>query len=98
MIALMIQNMHAVGVEEDTALLITYPRIISPAVPQPGNDGIKLTRAAVALVVLDVILQPKIQRRVRVGCCHHVPAGPTTADMIERGEAARDVIRLIEGG
>ena len=47
--------------------------------------------------MLHMLFQPEIQRRVGVGRGDDVPAGAPAAEMIERGEAARDVIGLVEG-
>ena len=69
-----------------------------PAVPQPGHHVVELARAAVALAVLHMLVQPEIERRVRIGGGDDVPAGAAAAQMIERGEAPRDVIGRIEGG
>jgi hypothetical protein len=41
-----------------------------------------------------VIFEPEIQRGVRVGGGDDVPARTSAADMIERGEAAGDMIAL----
>ena len=68
------------------------------AVPQARHHVVELARAAVALAVLHVLVEPEVQRRVRIGGGDDVPAGAPAADVVERGEAARDVIGRVEGG
>ncbi len=97
MLALMVEHVQLGRVEEDAALLVAQPGIVRPAVPEPRDHLVELAGAPVAFVVLDVVGQAEIERRVGVGGRHHVPAGPATADMVERGEAPGDVIGLVEG-
>ena len=80
------------------ALDVADEGVVGPAVPQAGDHVVELARAAVALGVLHVLVEAEIQRRVRIGGGDDVPAGAAAADMVERGEAARDVIGLVEGG
>ena len=72
--------------------------VVGPAVPQAGHHVVELARAAVALAVLHVLVEPEIERRVRIGGGDDVPAGAAAADVVERGEPARDVIGRVEGG
>ena len=72
------------------------PRVVGPAVPQPGDDVVELARPAVALVVLDMVVEPEIERRVGVGGRDDVPARAAVADVVERGEPPRDMVRLVE--
>ena len=80
------------------ALDVADEGVVGKAVPQAGHDIVEFARAAIALVVLDMLVEPEIQRRVGVGGRHDVPAGAAAADMVERGEAAGDVIGRVEGG
>ena len=72
--------------------------VVRPAVPQSRHHVVELARAAIALAVLHVLVEPEIQRRVRIGGGDDVPAGAAAADVVERGEPARDVIGRVEGG
>ena len=72
--------------------------VLGETVPETGHDIVELACAAIALVVVQVIVSAKVERGVRVGRRHDVPAGAASADMVERGEAARDVIGLVERG
>jgi hypothetical protein len=47
--------------------------------------------------MLHMIVEPEVQGGIRIGRRDDVPAGAATAEMIERGEAARNVIGRIEG-
>ncbi len=48
--------------------------------------------------MLHVVVEAEIQRRIRVRGGDDVPAGAAAADMVQRREAAGDVIGLVEGG
>ena len=61
------------------------------------TTSIEFARASVALVVLHVLFEAEVERGVGVGGRHDVPARAAAADMVERGEAARDQIGLLEG-
>ena len=84
------------GIEIDAALDVADEGVVGPAVPQAGHDVVELARAAIALVVLHMLVEAEIQRRVGIGGRDDVPAGAAAADMVERGEAARDVIGRVE--
>ena len=85
-----VQHMHPVGIEEQTALLVAQPCIICEAVPEAGDHLLEFERSPVAFVVLDVILQPKVQCRVRVRRRHDIPSRSAIADVVQGGEAAGD--------
>ena len=88
----------ASGSKNSPALDVADEGVVGAAVPQTGDDIVELARAAIALVVLDMLVEAEIERGVRIGGGDDVPAGAAAADMVERGEAARDVIGLVEGG
>lgn len=46
--------------------------------------------------MLDMLVEAEVQRRVRVGRGDDVPAGASTADMVQRGEAASNMIGRVE--
>ena len=80
------------------ALDVAHEGVVGEAVPEAGDHVVELAGAAVALVVLHVLVEAEIQRRVGVGGGDDVPAGAAAADVVERGEAAGDMIGLVEGG
>jgi hypothetical protein len=45
-----------------------------------------------------MLLEPEIKRRIRIRGRDDVPAGAAIAQVIERGETPRDVIRRVKGG
>ncbi len=94
----MVQHVHPRRVEEHAALLVADEGILGEGVPEAGDNVVELPRAAVALVVLHVLVEAEVQRRVGVGGGDHVPAGPAAGDVVQRGEAAGHVIGLVEGG
>ena len=65
-LALVIEHIHALGVEINFRLDVANERVLGETVPEPGHDVIELARAAIALVVLRVVVQTEIERRVRV--------------------------------
>ena len=86
------------GSKIDAALDVADEGVVGPAVPQAGHHVVELARAAIALAVLHVLVEAEIQRRIGIGGGDDVPAGAAAAEVIERGEAARDVIGRVEGG
>ncbi len=90
--------MQLAGIEIETLVDVADEGVIRPGVPKPRHHVVELARAGVALAVLHMLLQPEIERRVRIGGGHDVPAGAAAAEMIERGEPPGDVIGRIEGG
>ena len=78
------------GIEIDAVLDVADEGVVGPAVPEAGDDVEELAGAAVALAMLHMLVQAEIQRRVGVGGGDQVPAGAPAADMVERGESARD--------
>ena len=90
--------MHFFGIEIEPALDVAHERVVGEGVPQAGHHIVEFARPLVALGVLHVVVEPEIQRRIRIGGGDDVPAGAAIADVIERGEAAGDMVGLIEGG
>ncbi len=91
-----IEHMHPLGIEIEAVLDIADKSVLGPAVPQPGDDIEELAGPAIALAMLHVLGQPEIERRVGVRGRHQVPPGAPAADMVERGEPARDQIGRLE--
>ena len=97
-LALVVERVHAVGIEIDSRPDVADERVVGETVPEAGHHIVELARAAVPLVVVEMILEAEIESSVRIGRGHDVPAGAASADMVERSEAAGDVIGLVEGG
>ena len=97
MLALVVEHMQLRRIEIEPALGVADEGVVGKAVPQAGDDIVEFARAAIALVMLDMFVEAEIQRRVGIGRRHDVPAGAAAADMVERGEAAGNVIGLVEG-
>src|SRR6202044_524982 len=93
---LMVKRVHAIRIEIEPGLDVPDESVLGETVPKTGHDIIKLASATVALVVIKVILPAKVESRVRVRRRHDVPARAASAEMVERSEAARDVIGLVK--
>ncbi len=89
--------MHSGGIEELAAFDIARKGVVGETVPEAGDDIVELAGALIALAMFDMLLEAEIQRGIRVGRRDDVPARPPGADMVERGEAAGNVIGLVEG-
>ena len=72
-LALVVEHVHAFGIEIDALLDVADEGVVGQAVPQPGHDVEELAGAAVALVVLHVLGQAEIERRIGVGGGDQVP-------------------------
>ena len=95
---LVVEHMHLLGVEIDAAVDVTDEGVVGETVPQPGDHVVELARPVVALVMLHLLVEAEIQRRVGVRGGDDVPAGAAAAEMVERGEAPGDVIGRVESG
>ncbi len=95
---LVVEPVHPPGVPEDPAGLVAQEGVVGEAVPEPGDHVVELPRAAVALVVLHVVVEAEVQRRLRVGGGDNVPAGAAAGDVVQRGEPAGHVVGRVEGG
>ncbi len=58
--------MHLVGIEIDAALQVADKASSAKRIPQAGDDIEELARPAVAFVVLDMLVEPEVQRRVGI--------------------------------
>ena len=92
-----VEEMDLVAVHVDAALLVAQQPAVFPAVPQAGDDLVELLGALVALGVGQVLVEAEILRLVLDLRGHQVPAGAAAADMVDRGEAAGDVVGLVVG-
>jgi hypothetical protein len=77
---------------------VTQERVVVPTVPQAANDLGEFQRAMISFTVLVVRLAAEIERLRQIGRRYHVPAGTAGADVIERGELAGHVVRLVVAG
>ena len=93
----MVKDVHFLRIEEDAARLVVPPRIVCPAVPKTGDDSLELARPPVAFIVLDMLGQPEIERRIGIGGGDDIPSGAAIADVVERGEPAGDMVGFVEG-
>ena len=96
MIALVIEDVHFLRIEEDAACLVVQPCVVGPTVPQTRDDRVELARPPVAFVVLHMVGQAEIQRRVGIGGRHDIPPRSAVADVVERGEPTRDMVGFVE--
>ena len=92
------EHMHLGRIEIQARFDVAHEGVVGEGIPQARDHVVEFARPLVALGVLHVVIKPEIQRRVRIGGGDDVPAGAAAADMVERGEAAGDVIGLVEGG
>ncbi len=78
--------------------LIRNERIVVPTVPQPGHHLLEFARTRIALGVHVMRIAVEIQRFIGGVGGHQIPAGTPAGEMIQRGELARHVIRLVIAG
>ena len=96
--SLVIEHVHLRGIEIEALLDVAHEGVVGEGIPQAGDDVIEFARPLVALGVLHVVVEPEIQRGVRIGGGDDVPARAAAADVVERGKAAGDMIGLVERG
>ena len=82
----------------DTRGLVADLGTVLPAVPQPDGHVDELGRAPVALPVAGGVVKTEVLRGRLGRGRDDVPAGPAAADVIERGEPAGEVVRVVVGG
>ena len=92
--AFVLQHLQLGRVEEIAAGLVEQIRIVAQAVPQALDDIDVFARALVALRVRHLRGQAEAFRLPVGARGDEVPAGATAADMVERGELARQVERV----
>ena len=97
-LAMMIEYVELLRIEVLSRLDVANERVVGPAIPQARHDVEEFARATVTRRMLHVLLEAEIQRLVRIARRHHVPSGAPAADVIERREFPRDVIRLVVSG
>ena len=97
MLADVVEEVDLVAVHVDAALLVAQQAAIFPAVPQADHDLVELGGALVALGMRHVLVEAKILGLVLDLRGHQVPARAAAADMVDRHEAAGDVVGLVVG-
>ncbi|CUI61657.1 Uncharacterised protein [Achromobacter xylosoxidans] len=98
MLATMAQRMQLGRVEILAAVLVAQEGVVLPAVPQAQHHVVELGGAGIAAGVLDVLVQVEVLRLALAAGSDQVPARAAAADVVERGELARHVVRLVVGG
>ncbi len=93
----MVEDMQLLGIEIDSVLGVVNEGVVRPAIPKPGHDVVELARPAIAGVVLPMLVPPEIPRFRRIAGGDEIPSRAPAADVVERGEFARDVIGLVIG-
>src|SRR5205807_1332667 len=86
-------DLPAVG--EHAGLLVAEPRVVLPAIPQFGDHVGEFVRARVPLPVQYLAVAAEVPGRLVTRGRDDVPAGPAMADVVDRGERARQVVRLL---
>ncbi len=94
---MMVEDMDLVRTYIDAGVLVADDGIFLPAVPQPFHHLRELGRATVALMLWRQG-HAEIGRLGLAARRDQVPPTPAAADLVERGEEARDMERFIEGG
>ena len=77
--------------------LVADIRIVLPAIPQGVHDLRKFPGAVIARLVFKHAGQAEIATRSCIRRGHGVPAGAAAAGMVERREAAGDVVGFVVG-
>ncbi len=97
-LAPVVQRVLAAAVEEHAAFLVAREGVGLVGVPQPLGDLNVFERPPVTGLVVVVLVAAVVARRPGVTAGDDVPAGPAAADVVERGQPAGDVERLVVGG
>jgi hypothetical protein len=97
--AVVVKDVHAIHLAEDPALRVARERVIIPAVPQAAADVHELGRPLIELIMRKVVLTAKVEVLPRHAAGDDVPAGAAAADVVDRGELARDLEgKVVAGG
>src|SRR5262245_16945329 len=94
----MVQGVKLLRIEIDPRFHITNESVVRPAVPQTSHHIEELARATVARLMLNMFLETKIHRLIRIARSHHVPASAPSTNVIKRSELPRDVIGVVISG
>ena len=97
-LAVVIERVHLLRIEEQARLLVADEGVVVPRIPQRLHDLDEFLAAPVAHVLRLVRLVAEVERLGRIAGGDHVPAGAAAAHQIERGEFARHRVGLLEAG
>ncbi|CDN41599.1 Putative uncharacterized protein [Paenibacillus sp. P22] len=98
-LALVIQGMHFVRIEENARLLVAHEGVVLPGIPQAARHLQILRRDAVSLVVIGMLLLAEVGSRALQRRGDNVPARTAVADLVDGGELPRYRERLaVRGG
>src|SRR5690606_12122056 len=97
MLAAMVDLVDLVLVEEAARFLVADEGVVLPAVPEGLHHLHMLAGALIALGMGQLLVEVEVAGRVVTGGGHHVPAGASVGNVIERGELAGQVERLFIG-
>src|ERR1035438_1294271 len=98
MLAAMMQEVHLVEVEPNAGLLVAQECIGLPTVPQADDNVVEFDRAVVTFRVIDMPGQAKIAGLILDLRGDEIPTRPAATDVIDRGETASDIVRLVISG
>ncbi len=96
--ALVIEHVHFFWIEIKSALDVPHKSVVGKGIPQPRHHIIEFASPTITLGVLHVVIEPEIQRRIRIGGGDDIPPGAAATEVIERGKAAGDMIGLVKRG
>ena len=97
MLALVLESMQPLGVEEAPGGDIGGERVVLVGVPQAPDHVDELFGAGIARVVVEVVLETEVAADAGVEARDDVPPGATATDVVERGEATSQVERRVVG-
>lgn len=94
--ASVVDRVNFIRIETNAGQFVVDDGVILPAVPQLLHNVDEFVRFLVSQLMLGMRRHAEVvRRRARPG--DNIPAGPAFADMIQRGEFAGDVERLVVG-
>ena len=97
-LALVIEGMKLGRIEEYAAFLVMNESVVFPGIPQALHDIEMFGGEPVARIMREMRRLAEIRSTAFEPGRHHVPAGAAAADVVERGELARDVEGLAVAG
>src|SRR4051794_14472506 len=96
--AAVVEAMQLGGIYENAARFVPQQGALLDTVPEAGNDVVELLGTLVAQGVLHVVVGAEVPRFVLDLRGDEVPPLTAAADVVDRGEAAGDVVGLVVGG
>lgn len=95
--AVVVGDANAADIVEDARGTVLDDGLLTPAVPQLGHHVDRLLGDAVALVVVDHTAGAEVVRGGLGEAGHEIPAGPAPAEVVQRKQLSRQVIRVSQG-